>query len=116
MAGMVEYDSKLSAEGRIVIPAEVRRRLGVAAGDRLAFLVDDQGVRLVTPRSLAEQLWVNNRGSDTGEAAEDLRTLRDEDQHALEARWERIEAEALADTRTDDLVLAELLSGLGLTS
>ena len=56
------YDSKmaqnkymavrLGPQGRIVIPAPVRRRLGVSPGDELALTVDDQRL-ILEPRAAA---------------------------------------------------------------
>jgi AbrB family looped-hinge helix DNA binding protein len=64
MTDMVELagSSKVSPEGRVSIPAEVRRLLRLKAGDRVNFLVDRQEsiVHLVTPRLLVEVLWSHN--------------------------------------------------------
>lgn len=116
MANGIEYDTKLSAEGRVVIPAEVRRVLGVEAGGQLLFVVEGQEVRLVTPRLLVEQVWANNQGGDGGDSAADVRVVRDEDRRTMDERWERIDAEAQSEARSDEEVLADLLKGLGLTS
>ena len=116
MANETEYDTKLSAEGRVVIPAEVRRVLGVGPGGQVIFVVDGQKVHVVTPRLLIEQVWANNEGGDGGDSAADVRALRDQDSRAIDARWEQIEAEAQTDMRSDEDVIADLLSGLGLTS
>jgi AbrB family looped-hinge helix DNA binding protein len=42
------YKLRVSAGGRIVIPAEVRERLGVTEGDELLLTSDERGVRLAT--------------------------------------------------------------------
>ncbi len=49
----------LGRQGRIVIPAEIRRRLVRRKGDELAALVD-AGERLVLTR---EQVWARRRGA-----------------------------------------------------
>lgn len=116
MANGTEYDTKLSAEGRVVIPAEVRRVLGVDAGGQILFVVEGEQVRLVTPRLLAEQVWANNQGGDAGDSAADVRVSRDEDRRVTDERWERLDAEAAADTRRDEEVIKELFGNLGLTS
>lgn len=116
MTNRTEYDTKLSAEGRVVIPAEVRRMLGLEAGGRLLIVIDGSDVRLVTPRLLAEQIWTNNQGGDGGDSAIDLRLHREADALASEDRWDRIDAAAMADTRSDEQVLADLFNGLGLKS
>jgi AbrB family looped-hinge helix DNA binding protein len=114
MANKTEYDTKLNAEGRVVIPAEARRMLGVEAGGRILIVVDGPDVRLVTPRLLAEQVWANNQAGGAGDSAIGLRLHREADGLALEDRWARIEAAAAADTSSDERVLADLLDGLGL--
>ncbi len=115
MANRTEYDTRLSPEGRVVIPAEVRRILGVNPGGQVIFVVDGQKVRVVTPRLLIEQIWANNEGGDGGDSAADVRATRDEDSRATDARWERIEAEAQSDERSDEDVIAALFGGLDLT-
>lgn len=40
--------AKVTSKGQVTIPREIRRRLGVRAGDRLQFEDDGNGVR-VTP-------------------------------------------------------------------
>jgi AbrB family looped-hinge helix DNA binding protein len=114
MTETTEYATRLSAEGRVVIPAEVRRLLGVEAGGRLLIVVDGSDVRLVTPRLLAEQIWTNNQGGNGGDSAIDLRLHREADALASADRWDRIEAAADTDTRSEDQVLADILEGLGL--
>lgn len=44
---------EVGPKGRVVIPAAIRRRLGIEQGTRLAVLVDDQAVVLV-PRGAVE--------------------------------------------------------------
>ena len=116
MANRMEYDTKLSPEGRVVIPAEVRRILGAEVGGQILFIVEGQQVQLATPRLLAEQVWANNQGGEGGDSAADVRVLRDEDRRATEARWERMEMAGRSDARTDEDVLSNLRSGLGLDS
>jgi antitoxin PrlF len=48
---MKEIVSTISSQGQITVPAEVRRHLGVAANEKVAFVIDEEGtVRLVAPR------------------------------------------------------------------
>lgn len=42
-----ELSSTVSSKGQVVIPAEVRRRLGLVQGSVVRFCMDDDGVRLV---------------------------------------------------------------------
>jgi len=46
--------STLTSKGQVTIPAEVRRRLGLHPGDRVAFVVDGDEVRLVRKESQVE--------------------------------------------------------------
>ena len=39
--------STLTTKGQVTIPADVRKRLGLHPGDRVAFIVDGDEVRLV---------------------------------------------------------------------
>ena len=45
---MIDVRVRLGANGRIVIPADVRRRLGVEAGDELVLRVVDGELRVST--------------------------------------------------------------------
>lgn len=45
---------EVGPKGRVVIPAAIRKRLGIEQGTRLAVLVDDEAVVLV-PRGAVEQ-------------------------------------------------------------
>jgi antitoxin PrlF len=38
--------SKVTVKSQTVLPLEVRKRLGVAPGDRLRYLIDRKGVRI----------------------------------------------------------------------
>jgi AbrB family looped-hinge helix DNA binding protein len=44
-----EVSATLSSSGRVVIPMDVRRRLGLVEGSVLRFHIDDEGVRLLPP-------------------------------------------------------------------
>lgn len=48
---MKEIISTISSKGQVTVPAEVRRRLGIKEGDKLSFVIEDEGgVRLAAPR------------------------------------------------------------------
>jgi AbrB family looped-hinge helix DNA binding protein len=40
---MKEIVSTVTSKGQVTIPAEVRRHLGVAQGDKLSFVISDGG-------------------------------------------------------------------------
>jgi AbrB family looped-hinge helix DNA binding protein len=46
--------STLTTKGQVTIPAEVRRQLGLKPGDRVAFIVDADEVRLVRQETRVE--------------------------------------------------------------
>ncbi len=46
---MNESKTKLGQGGRIVIPTEYRRKLGLEAGDEILMRLDEEGLRLYTP-------------------------------------------------------------------
>ncbi|MGH2615714.1 MAG: AbrB/MazE/SpoVT family DNA-binding domain-containing protein [Thermomicrobiales bacterium] len=44
---MIEYVSTITSKGRLALPAAVRRQLGLAPGNRVSIVIDDQnGARL----------------------------------------------------------------------
>lgn len=48
---MQSVQTKLGENGRVVIPAEFRKRLGLKAGDPLVVRLDDDGVRIESRRA-----------------------------------------------------------------
>lgn len=56
MAHTESYVATVGERGRLVLPAGLRRRLGIRAGDRLIITADDEGeLRAVTARELARR-------------------------------------------------------------
>jgi AbrB family looped-hinge helix DNA binding protein len=49
---MQQYHSRLTVKGQVTIPAAVRRRLGVAPHDTVAFVVTDEHVQLLPATSV----------------------------------------------------------------
>lgn len=47
MSKLQELTAKLSSKGQVVIPADVRKRLGLSQGSVLRFQLDEDGVRLL---------------------------------------------------------------------
>ena len=52
---MLQRISRLTTKGQVTIPADVRRILGVRPHEKVAFLVEDDQVRLVPARSVVAQ-------------------------------------------------------------
>ncbi len=47
---------ELGENGRVVIPKEVRKTLGIGAGDKVTFIVDNGEVKLTTRAALVKKL------------------------------------------------------------
>jgi antitoxin PrlF len=64
--------AKVTSKGQVTIPREIRRRLGVRAGDRLEFEEDGKGVRVraVREESVFEKYaGIGNPGIGKGRKA-----------------------------------------------
>ena len=82
---MRAFKTKLGKGGRVIVPAEYRRELGVEPGDEIILHLDEEGLRLYTPaqavaraqalvrryvpeeRSLSEELVSERRGESARE-------------------------------------------------
>lgn len=111
MADFLTLDSRVSPEGRVVIPAPIRRALGLHPGDRVTFVLDADGVRLLSARVLADLVWSNNpEQTASGGAADDVRAGRAADLDAADS-WLHAPAR---DGRTEEQATADVLAALGL--
>ena len=52
---MKEVLTTLTSKGQATIPVEVRRRLGLAGCDKIAFVIDEDEVRVVRPESVVRR-------------------------------------------------------------
>lgn len=112
MATTVDIDTKVSSEGRVVIPAAVRRALGLRPGDGVRFVVVDGEVKLVTAKSLLFAVWANNHGGDSVLA---VRQTRRDGIARSSTKWDRVAAQVEVDVRSEDDIEAGLYAQLGLT-
>ena len=71
---MGEKVATLGESGRLVIPVEIRRKLGVEAGDKLILRLDEEGLHLCTPaQALARaQAFVDRLGLEDRSLAAEL--------------------------------------------
>jgi antitoxin PrlF len=59
----MKKQAKITSKGQVTVPREIRRRLGVRAGDRLLFEEDGNGVRVTAVRT--ESTFAKYRGIGT---------------------------------------------------
>ena len=65
----MKKQAKVTSKGQITIPREVRRRLGVKAGDRVEFEEDAKGIRVKAVREespFAKYAGIGNPGIGKG--------------------------------------------------
>ncbi len=74
---MDRYRVKLHRKGLIVIPAEVRRRLGLREGSQLEMVVEEGEIRLLVPRSLRDAFGAD--GEKALEVAKLINASRNEE-------------------------------------
>jgi len=68
----MQKQAKLTSKGQITIPREIRRAMGVQAGDRLLFESDKDGVRVRPVRTaspFAKYQGIGNPGIGSGRKA-----------------------------------------------
>jgi AbrB family looped-hinge helix DNA binding protein len=73
---MIRKEVELGANARVVIPLEVRQALHCQPGDKIIFLVTDEGVQLTTRAELAERLYGALASSDGRDLTNELLEAR----------------------------------------
>ncbi len=58
---MRKYSSSLSSKGQVTVPQEIRKRLGVAPGDRIDFVVEGD-LTVIRPSRSQENPFEKYRG------------------------------------------------------
>ncbi|WP_267594188.1 AbrB/MazE/SpoVT family DNA-binding domain-containing protein [Carbonactinospora thermoautotrophica] len=85
-AGMVTGTAKLGQEGRLRIPAEVRRDAHLQEGQELVIISEGPGrLRLTTREALQAAVWAA-AGGGQHDAIADVRAFRDAEARELEDR------------------------------
>ncbi|MFZ0420779.1 MAG: AbrB/MazE/SpoVT family DNA-binding domain-containing protein [Candidatus Sulfotelmatobacter sp.] len=79
----MQKQAKITSKGQITVPLEVRRILGVHAGDKLIFENDERGVRVLpvrTQSAFSKYRGIGNPGIGSGRKgiARWLREIRGE--------------------------------------
>lgn len=88
MAGM-SGTARLDERGRLVLPAALRRRLGLRAGDEVKISEEEDGVLRVESRQSAARALIGSAGRLQGSAVEDLRAERQRQAAAEAGRAKR---------------------------
>ena len=78
----------ISANGQITVPADVRKRLQVGAGDKIVFVENEAG-DIVVVRPVAAALLQAQRAFRAAQLSDGLRTEDDVDALVAEARQQR---------------------------
>jgi AbrB family looped-hinge helix DNA binding protein len=68
--------ARLDERGRLVLPAALRRRLGLRAGDEVKISEEGDGVLRVESRRAAARALIGSAGRIKGSAVEELRDER----------------------------------------
>lgn len=85
---MKELTSVLTRKGQVTVPLEVRRKLGLERGDRVAFIVDDDDVRIAARGSVVERTAGAFKSKRPPFSAEQLRS--EAEQAMADAALERM--------------------------
>lgn len=68
--------ARLDERGRLVLPVELRRRLGLRAGDEVRITEEADGALRVESRRAAARALIGSAGRMKGSAVEELRAER----------------------------------------
>jgi AbrB family looped-hinge helix DNA binding protein len=73
---MVRGTARLDERGRLVLPVELRRRLGLNAGDEVAITEEADGALRIESRLAAARALIGLAGSLDHPSLDDLRAIR----------------------------------------
>lgn len=86
---MKEIISTITSKGQVTVPAEVRKRLGITRGEKIAFLIEGDDVRLKPVRYTLESVF----GSVPALPGQETDDFEDQIEEAMEEEAERIVGE-----------------------
>jgi AbrB family looped-hinge helix DNA binding protein len=81
----VRGTARLDERGRLVLPAELRRRLGLKAGDEVAITEEPDGALRIESRLAAARALIGLAGTLDHSSLDDLRAIRLEQARAEDA-------------------------------
>lgn len=76
LSGTVKATARLDSRGRLVLPRELRRRLGLSAGDEVSISAEADGVLRLESRHAAAHALIGLAGSPGSRVLDDLREER----------------------------------------
>jgi AbrB family looped-hinge helix DNA binding protein len=76
LSGTSRTTARLDSRGRLVLPLELRRRLGLSAGDEVSISAEADGVLRVESRHAAARALIGLAGAPGGGVLDDLREER----------------------------------------
>jgi antitoxin PrlF len=82
---MIEIVATISSKNQITLPADVRRQLGVGASDKIAFILEEEGIRIKPARVTLAALY-----GSVPALAEESGDLEREIDEAMAAEADRI--------------------------
>ena len=86
MPKIQELSAKLSSKGQVVIPADVRKRLGLSQGSVLRFRMDADGVRLLAEAGDVRRLKGRLAAPEAPVSVDDMNRLIAERRSGIGAR------------------------------
>lgn len=88
---MQEIVSTISSKGQITLPSEVRKRLGLGRADKVAFVIDGEGIRIRPATRTVASLYgsVPPLGRETVDFDELIEEARAEEAARMVERLER---------------------------
>jgi bifunctional DNA-binding transcriptional regulator/antitoxin component of YhaV-PrlF toxin-antitoxin module len=108
---MTVLESVVGAEGRVSLPAAVRKQLGLQRGGTVSWVLGEDGqYRLTTAQALAEALWASadSTSTDSMSSGSGEGIVR-EQREAEETRTRHTEPADWAGARTNDAAVLALL-------
>lgn len=92
--------ARLDARGRLVLPAELRRRLGLHAGDEVRITEEADGALRVETRRAAAQALIGLAGSPEESAVDELTAERQRETYIEERDARRVRSARIVRRRT----------------
>jgi AbrB family looped-hinge helix DNA binding protein len=90
---MKAFQSTISSNGQVTLPADIRRHLGVCAGDRIRFIVTDEGTIEVRAGRLSLEDVIGSIEALPGESDDLDREIREATEEAMARKMRRLNSQ-----------------------